>query len=90
MNKSDLVTKMAEISGLTKKDSQAVLNVILQATKKRLSEGDQMQINGLGTFALSYHPPKQGRNPQTGETITIEGQNKVLFKPAKALKDKLL
>ncbi|TMN33022.1 HU family DNA-binding protein [Pseudoalteromonas sp. S2755] len=89
MNKSDLVTKMAEISGLTKKDSQAVLNVILQATKKRLSEGDQMQINGLGTFALSYHPPKQGRNPQTGETITIEGQNKVSFKPAKALKDNL-
>ncbi|PCK29883.1 HU family DNA-binding protein [Pseudoalteromonas piscicida] len=89
MNKSDLVTKMAEISGLTKKDSQAALHVILQATKKRLSEGDQMQINGLGTFSLSYHPAKQGRNPQTGETITIEGQNKVLFKPAKALKDNL-
>ncbi|MDW7549910.1 HU family DNA-binding protein [Pseudoalteromonas sp. SCSIO 43201] len=89
MNKSDLVTKMAKLSGLTKKDSQAALSVILQVTKKRLSEGDQMQISGLGTFSLSYHPAKQGRNPQTGETITIEGQNKILFKPAKILKSQI-
>ncbi|WP_440055861.1 HU family DNA-binding protein [Pseudoalteromonas sp. T1lg65] len=89
MNKSQLITRIAENSGLTKKDTQAALNSILKLTQKRLSEGDPVQISGLGTFTLSYHPPKQGRNPQTGETITIEGQNKVLFKPAKALKDSL-
>ena len=87
MNKKELVANMANVSGLTKKDCQAALDAILHTTKKRLSEGDQMQFNGFGTFTLSYHPPKLGRNPQTGEEITIEGQNKILFKPAKALKE---
>ncbi|HCV03290.1 MAG TPA: HU family DNA-binding protein, partial [Pseudoalteromonas sp.] len=46
-------------------------------------------INGFGTFALSYYPARKGRNPQTGEEIEIEGANKPVFKPAKALKDAL-
>ncbi|ALO42364.1 HU family DNA-binding protein [Pseudoalteromonas sp. SS15] len=89
MNKSELVSAMAAHSELTKKDSQAALNSILAIIKKRLSEGDQVPISGFGTFALSYHPAKMGRNPQTGEEIMIEGANKVQFKVAKALKDAL-
>ena len=89
MNKSELVSAMAAHSELKKKDSQAALNSILTIIKKRLSEGDQVPITGFGTFALSYHPAKMGRNPQTGEEIMIEGANKVQFKVAKALKDAL-
>ncbi|MCF6435689.1 HU family DNA-binding protein [Pseudoalteromonas sp. MMG022] len=89
MNKSELITAMSAKSELSKKDSQAALNSLLAIIQKRLSEGDQMPISGLGTFALSYHPQKAGRNPQTGEAIIIAGANKVQFKAAKALKDAL-
>ncbi|KAF7773742.1 DNA-binding protein HU-alpha [Pseudoalteromonas citrea] len=89
MNKTQLIAQMAEHSELTKKSSQAALQSILAVISKRLSEGDQVPIAGFGTFALSYHPAKAGRNPRTGEEIMIEGANKVQFKPAKALKSAL-
>ncbi|MBQ4847897.1 HU family DNA-binding protein [Pseudoalteromonas sp. MMG013] len=89
MNKTELIAAMAQHSDLTKKSSQVVLNCILSSITKRLSEGDQVPLSGFGTFALSYHPAKSGRNPQTGEEIMIEGANKVQFKPAKALKSAL-
>ncbi|MBD55597.1 HU family DNA-binding protein [uncultured Pseudoalteromonas sp.] len=89
MNKAALVSQMAALSELTKKDTQAALTSMLNAIEKSLSEGDQVQINGFGTFALSYYPARKGRNPQTGEEIEIEGANKPVFKPAKALKDAL-
>ncbi|AOT08952.1 HU family DNA-binding protein [Pseudoalteromonas luteoviolacea] len=89
MNKSELVSAMSERNELTKKDSKAALDSILNAITKRLSEGDPVALSGFGTLTLSYHPAKAGRNPKTGEEIIIEGQNKVLFKPAKAFKDAL-
>lgn len=89
MNKTQLIAEMAKHSELTKKDSQAALTSIQKMITKSLSEGDQVQINGFGTFALSYYPARTGRNPQTGEAIEIEGANKAVFKPAKALKDRL-
>ncbi|MGO2011464.1 MAG: HU family DNA-binding protein [Pseudoalteromonas sp.] len=89
MNKSQLISTMARHSELTKKDSKAALTSLLKSIQKSLSEGDQVQVNGFGTFSLSYHPARSGRNPQTGETIEIEGANKPVFKAAKALKDSL-
>ncbi|WP_338365861.1 HU family DNA-binding protein [uncultured Pseudoalteromonas sp.] len=89
MNKAQLVANMAQHSELTKKDTQAALSSLLKVITKSLSEGDQVQISGFGTFALSYYPARSGRNPQTGESIEIEGANKAVFKPAKALKERL-
>lgn len=89
MNKSQLISAMASHSELTKKSSQAALASLLKSIQKSLSEGDQVQVSGFGTFSLSYHPARQGRNPQTGESIEIEGANKPVFKAAKALKDVL-
>ena len=89
MNKAQLVAQIAKRSELTKKDTQAALTTLQKVITKSLSEGDQVQINGFGTFALSYYPARTGRNPQTGESIEIEGANKPVFKPAKALKDLL-
>ncbi|BDF94494.1 MULTISPECIES: HU family DNA-binding protein [Pseudoalteromonas] len=89
MNKSELISTMSARSELTKKDSQAALSSMLAVITKSLSEGDQVQINGFGTFALSYYPARTGRNPQTGAAIEIEGANKPVFKAAKALKDAL-
>ncbi|KKK66508.1 hypothetical protein LCGC14_2963380, partial [marine sediment metagenome] len=56
MNKADLINAMSAHSELTKKDSQAALSSMLAVITKSLSEGDQVQINGFGTFALSYYP----------------------------------
>lgn len=89
MNKAQLVAQIAKRSELTKKDTQAALTSLQKVITKSLSEGDQVQINGFGTFALSYYPARTGRNPQTGESIEIAGANKPVFKPAKALKDLL-
>ena len=89
MNKAQLIAQIAKSSELTKKDTQAALTSLQKVITKSLSEGDQVQINGFGTFALSYYPARAGRNPQTGEAIEIEGANKAVFKPAKALKDLL-
>ena len=89
MNKAQLVAQIAKRSELTKKDTQAALTSLQKVITKSLSEGDQVQINGFGTFALSYYPARTGRNPQTGESIEIEGANKPVFKTAKALKDLL-
>jgi nucleoid DNA-binding protein len=89
MNKAELITTMSIHSELSKKESKAALTSLLTAMTKSLSEGDQVQINGFGTFSLSYYPARSGRNPQTGEVIEIEGANKPVFKAAKALKDVL-
>ncbi|KTF18034.1 HU family DNA-binding protein [Pseudoalteromonas sp. H105] len=89
MNKAELITTMSLHSELSKKESKAALTSLLTAVTKSLSEGDQVQINGFGTFSLSYYPARSGRNPQTGEVIEIEGANKPVFKAAKALKDVL-
>jgi len=89
MNKSQLITAMANNSEFTKKEMQVALASLQKVIKKSLSEGDLVQITGFGTFALSYYPARIGRNPQTGEQIDIEGANNVVFKPAKALKDRL-
>ncbi|MFC0116743.1 HU family DNA-binding protein [Pseudoalteromonas xiamenensis] len=89
MNKKSLVELMSAQAELPKTHVNAALNSLLAIITKRLSEGDQVQLHNLGTFTLSYHPAKEGRNPQTGEKILIEGANKVLFKPAKALKEAL-
>lgn len=89
MNKAELITAMSARSELSKKDSKAALSSLLKVITTSLSEGDQVQVGGFGTFALSYYPARSGRNPQTGETIEIEGVNKPVFKAAKALKDLL-
>ena len=89
MNKAQLVTAMAQKSELTKKDAQVALTSLQKVITKSLAEGDQVQINGFGTFALSYYPARTGRNPQTGASIEIEGANKAVFKASKTLKDVL-
>ncbi|WP_462158546.1 HU family DNA-binding protein [Pseudoalteromonas sp. GB56] len=89
MNKKQLVDAMHTHSGLSKKECTMALSAMLDAITQSLHEGDAVFIPKFGNFSLSYHPAKLGRNPQTGEQIEIEGQNKVAFKCAKALKDHL-
>lgn len=89
MNKSDLITKIADNSGLTKKDSEKGLNACLDSIQEALSNGGKLTLTGFGTFTVEKRKERKGRNPQTGDEITIPEKKVVKFRAGKNLKDKV-
>ena len=87
MNKTDLIDSIAKEAGLSKKDAAAALDATLSAIKTALSDGDSVSILGFGTFSVKSRPERQGRNPATGESITIKASKTPAFKAGKGLKD---
>ncbi|OGO82547.1 MAG: DNA-binding protein [Clostridiales bacterium GWD2_32_19] len=87
MNKSELITAMAENSGLTKKVAEQALKSFQDVVSKELSTGSKIQLVGFGTFETSSRTARTGRNPQTGKTMEIPASTVPKFKPGKALKD---
>ena len=89
MNKTELVAAMAENAGLTKKDAEAALKAFVETIEAALKADDKVQIVGVGTFEVSERAAREGRNPQTGETMKIAASKSPKFKAGKALKDAL-
>jgi DNA-binding protein HU-beta len=89
MNKKDLVAKLAEDSGTTKKDAEAVLNSFMDTVGEVLAKGDKISLVGFGTFETSERSARKGRNPQTGKEIDIPAKTLPKFKAGKSLKDKV-
>ena len=87
MNKTELINAVAETSGLTKKDSEIALNAILDTIQSAMKNGDKVQLVGFGTFEVAERPEREGRNPRSGETMTIAASKNPKFKAGKALKD---
>ena len=87
MNKTELVAAMAEKAGLSKKDAEAALKAFTDAVAEELKKGEKIQLVGFGTFEVSERAAREGRNPQTGETMTIAASKAPKFKAGKALKD---
>lgn len=87
MNKGDLIGKIAESAGISKAQATQALNTTLDAIGSALKDGDKVTLIGFGTFSVSHRKARQGRNPQTGETLTIAAKNLVKFKPGKELAD---
>jgi len=87
VNKAELVSVMAEKSGLTKKDSEKALNAFIEAVSEALAKKDKVQLVGFGTFEVRERSSRKGRNPQTGEEIDIPAAAVPAFKAGKALKD---
>lgn len=87
MKKADLVSKMAEKSGLNKKQAEAALDSFVDAVQEALQAGDKVQLVGFGTFETRQRAERKGRNPGTGEEITIPSGNVPVFKAGKVLKD---
>ena len=81
MNKAELISAVAEKSGLTKKDATAVLTAIIDTVETSLKNGDSVQIMGFGTFEVRNRAARKGRNPQTGEEIEIKASKTPAFKP---------
>lgn len=87
MNKKELIAKIAEISGGSKKMSAEMLEVILEAITTGILEEGEVRLSGFGIFTLVDIPARQGHNPQNGEPITIAAHKRVAFKPSKTLKE---
>ncbi len=87
MSKAELVEKIADQAKLTKVDAERALNAFIGVVTASLKDGDDVTLVGFGTFAVGKRAERSGRNPQTGEAITIAAKNVVKFKPGKALRD---
>lgn len=87
MNKSDLVSAIADNSGLSKADAARALDATTSAITGALAKGDSVAITGFGSFLVRARAARSGRNPQTGATIQIKASNVAAFKAGKALKD---
>ena len=89
MNKSDLISKMAGDSGITKAQATEALNSFLDATSDCLKQGDKLILVGFGTFSVSERAARTGRNPRTGKEIQIDAKKVVKFKAGSELASKV-
>ena len=87
MNKTELIAAVAEKAEISKKDSEKALKAFIDVVTEQLKAGDKVQVVGFGTFEVSERAARDGRNPQTGETMKIEACKAPKFKAGKALKD---
>ena len=89
MNKTELVAAMAEQADMTKKDAEKALTAFTEVVSKELRNGGKVQLVGFGTFEVTERAAREGRNPQTGETMQIAAAKAPKFKAGKALKDEV-
>ena len=87
MNKTDLVSQVAAKTGMTKKDVEKVVNAFFGTVEGALKDGGRVQLVGFGTFEVRDRKARKGRNPQTGQEISIPATKVPAFKAGKALKD---
>ena len=86
-NKQDLIAKVAETAELSKKQAILVVNTVFDTISESLANGEKVQIIGFGGFDVRERAERKGRNPQTGEEITIPASKVPGFRAGKALKD---
>ena len=89
MNKTELVNVVADATNIAKKDVDAVVNATIKAITDALKEGDKVALIGFGNFEVKATAAREGRNPKTGETITIAAAKKPVFSASKVLKDEV-
>ena len=87
MNKTELITAVAEKSGLSKKDAEKALAAVVDSLTDAMVKGDKVQLVGFGSFESKTRAARMGRNPKPKETIEIPATRVPVFKAGKALKD---
>jgi DNA-binding protein HU-beta len=90
LTKQHLVDEVAAKAGLTKKQSGAALNAVLETIQGALAKGDSIGLIGFGTFEVRTRAARDGRNPQTGAPIKIDAKKVPAFKAGKKLKDAIV
>lgn len=90
MTRSELINRLAErFPQLVAKDAEYAVRTILDAMANTLSDGNRIEIRGFGSFALSYRPPRIGRNPKSGESVLVPEKRVPHFKPGKMLRERV-
>ena len=87
MNKTELIAAVAEKTGLSKKDSDAAVNAVLNTIAETLKANEKVQLVGFGSFEVKSRAARTGRNPRTKEVVEIPASKVPVFKAGKALKD---
>lgn len=87
MNKTQFIDEMKNKSGLSKADAEKAYKAFVETVTEALKDGDKVQLIGFGTFEIGERAAREGRNPQTGETIQIAASKNPRFKAGKAFKD---
>ena len=89
MNKTEFIAAVAEKAEISKKDAEKAVKAFTDVVTEELVNGGKVQLVGFGNFEVSERPAREGRNPRTGETMTIAASKTPKFKPGKALKDEI-
>ena len=89
MTKDEMIARMAEQSGISRKQATEALSAFMDGVTEQLQKGDKVSFAGFGTFAVSARKARTGRNPQTGDTIQIPASNVPVFRAGKNLKEAL-
>jgi integration host factor subunit alpha len=90
MTKADIVDKVCEqVGGFSKKEAADLVDQVFDTMKAVLESGEKIKISGFGNFVVREKKPRPGRNPQTGQEITIDARRVLTFKPSNVLKDAL-
>ncbi len=87
MNKTELISAMAEKANISKKDTEAVLNAFIDTVQNTVKDGDKIALVGFGTFEARERAERTGKNPRTGEAIKIAACKVPAFKAGKSFKD---
>lgn len=90
MTKADIIENVYEnLGGFTKKEAADMVDIVFETIKDTLADGEKLKISGFGTFVVRKKRERVGRNPQTGEEITISARRVLTFKPSQVLKNSL-
>ena len=90
MTKSELIARLAaRFPQLVAKDADYAVKMILDAMSDALAQGDRIEIRGFGSFALNYRPPRIGRNPKSGEKVSVPEKHVPHFKAGKELRERV-
>ena len=89
MNKNDLIAAVSETADLSKADATKAVDAIFETISGSLSSGNEVRLVGFGTFSVAHRKESKGRNPRTGEKVSVEEKSLPFFKPGRKMHDKL-
>jgi integration host factor subunit beta len=87
MTKADLIEKVSRAAGMSRKDSEVIIETIFESIVQALRSSDKLEVRGFGSFRTRERKSRVGRNPKTGERVEVPPKRVPYFKPSKALKD---
>jgi integration host factor subunit beta len=87
MTKADLVDEVAKVTELSRKDAEVIVETLFESIIKALKANDKLEVRGFGSFRIRERKARQGRNPKTGDKVSVPEKKVPYFKPSKELKD---